>query len=372
MQFKISAPFLKKVLLLTSFISLAQLVHTYSGGAPSGYTGAPGEGSCTSCHSATAITSGATWNNLSLTRTGGLNAILPNSVNTLTLNLASGTSTDFGFQLCVLPNAASGTSASIGTFSAGSNFDIQTTTASSPNRMYLTQTASGISALGGSKSYTFSWQTPSTFNGSATFYLAFNEANGNSSSSGDNIYLKTFSVTVLPVRWLDFSAVQDQDNVVLRFSTAQEINNQKFEIEQSNDGNNFETIGSLKGKGNSEQISRYIHTVAGIPTQIIYYRIKQIDFDGHSDYSKMVSFNPTVKSQTEVFVSDVSKSLLFSQINTIKEVGLYGLNGALQASYKQVDQTQLSLPNGLPAGVYLLRVCEKDGSIWHKKIGIQN
>jgi hypothetical protein len=371
MQLKISASFLKKVLLLTSFISLAQLVHTYSGGAPSGYTGAPGEGSCTSCHSGTAITSGTTWNNLSLTRTGGLNAILPNSVNTLTLNLASGTSTDFGFQLCVLPNSATSTSASVGTFSAGSNFDIQTTTASSPNRMYLTQTASGISASGGTKSYTFNWQTPSTFNGSATFYLAFNEANGNSSSSGDNIYLKTFSVTVLPVRWLDFSAAEEGNNLVLRFSTAQEINNQKFEIEQSADGVNFETIGSIKGKGNSEQISNYIYTTTGIPTQIMHYRIKQIDFDGQSDYSKIISFNPAVKSPTEVFVSNVSNSLWFSQINTIKEVGLYALNGALQASYEQIEQAQLSLPNGLPAGVYLLRVSEKDGSIWHKKIGIQ-
>jgi hypothetical protein len=372
MQSKITASFLKKVLLLTSFISFAQLVHTYSGGAPSGYTGAPGEGSCTSCHSATAITSGPTWSNLTLTRTGGLNTILPNSVNTLTLNLASGTSTDFGFQLCVLPNTASSTSASIGTFSAGSNFDIQTTSASSPNRMYLTQTTSGISASGGSKSYTFNWQTPSTFNGSATFYLAFNEANGNSSSSGDNIYLKTFSVTVLPVRWLDFSATEEGNNLVLRFSTAQEINNQKFEIEQSTDGKNFVTMGSLKGKGNSEQISRYVYTIAGIPTQIMHYRIKQIDFDGQSDYSKIISFNPAVKSPTEVFVSNVNNSLLFSQINTIKEVSVYSLNGALQASFKQIEQAQLSLPSVLPAGVYLLRVSEKDGRIWHKKIGIQN
>jgi hypothetical protein len=30
------------------------------------------------------------------------------------------------------------------------------------------------------------------------------------------------------------------------------------------------------------------------------------------------------------------------------------------------------LPSGLPAGVYLLHVSEKDGRIWHKKIGIQN
>ena len=116
MQSIITASFLKKVLLLTSFISFAQLVHTYSGGAPSGYSNAPGEGNCTSCHAGTAISSGATWNNLTLTRTGGLNTILPNTSNTLTLNLESATSTDFGFQLCVLPNSATSSSSSIGSF----------------------------------------------------------------------------------------------------------------------------------------------------------------------------------------------------------------------------------------------------------------
>lgn len=371
MQSKLTASFIKKVLLLVSFISLAQLVHTYSGGAPSGYSGAPGEGSCTSCHGGTAITSGTTWNNLTLTRTGGLNAILPNSSNTLTLNLASGTSTDFGFQLCVLPNSATSTSSSIGTFSAGTNFDLQTTSASSPSRVYLTQTSSGVSAASGSKSYTFNWQTPSTFNGSATFYLAFNEANGNSSSSGDNIYLKTFSVTVLPVRWLDFSAAEEQDQVVLRFSTAQEINNHKFEVEQSKDGENFETIGSIKGKGNTEQISRYTFNTDDKPIQLTHYRIKQIDFDGKSAYSKVISFNPNQKDHAEVFVSSSSNSIWFSQIETIKGVKIHALNGAVVAEYAQLESAQLALPN-LPAGIYMLAITEKNASVWHKKIWVQN
>lgn len=371
MKTLINASFLKKVLLFMTFLSLAELVHTYSGGAPSGYTNAPGEGNCTSCHSGTAITSGTNWSNLSLTRVGGLNAILPNSSNTLTLNLGSAASTDFGFQLCVLPNSATSSSASIGTFSVGSNADIQTTTSITPNRMYLTQTSSGVAAPTGSKSYTFNWQTPAAFNGAATFYLAFNASNGNSGSSGDEIYIKTFSVTVLPVRWLDFTASEANEQVVLHFSTAQEMNNQKFEIEQSPDGLNFETIGSIAGKGNSDQISHYTFTTADMPAQLMHYRIKQIDFDGKFDYSKVISFNPTLQTQAAVFYASSNNSIWFSQINTIQTVSVYGLNGALQANYEQINHSQLNLPSSLTAGVYLLRVSEKDGSVWHKKIWVQ-
>ncbi|MDP3929634.1 MAG: T9SS type A sorting domain-containing protein [Bacteroidota bacterium] len=370
MKAKITASFLKKVTLSICLLSMAELVHTYSGGPPAGYTGAPGESNCTGCHSGTPITSGTTWNDLTLTRTGGLSTVLPNASNTLTLNLASSVSTDFGFQLCVLPGSATGTSSSLGTFSVGTNSDIQTTTSTSPSRVYLMQTASGVSASSGSKSYTFNWQTPSSFAGGATFYLAFNEADGNSSSSGDNIYIKTFSVTVLPVRWLDFSAKEEQGKVVLQWSTAQEINNERFEIEQSEDGINFETIGSVKGKGNSEKISHYSFNQVN-PTKLTHYRIKQIDFDGKFDYSKLISYDPIMPTKPEIFVSTTSNSIWFSHIETIKSISLYNLKGDLVANYAQINEAQLALPS-LPLGIYLLRVTENDARVWHKKIWVQN
>ena len=149
------------------------------------------------------------------------------------------------------------------------------------------------------------------------------------------------------MRWLDFTAIESNEQVVLNFSTAQEMNNQKFEIEQSPDGLNFETIGSIAGKGNSDQISHYTFTTSQIPTQVMHYRIKQIDFDGKFDYSKVISFNPTLPKQATIFYASRLNSICFSQLNTIQTV------------------------SSLTSGVYLLRISEKDGSVWHKKIWVQ-
>ncbi|MDZ4668266.1 MAG: T9SS type A sorting domain-containing protein [bacterium] len=361
---------LKKIVVVAAFLGIAESVFTYSSGPPAGYTNAPGGGNCTSCHSGSAITSGTVWSGITLTRTGGLSSVLPNASNTLTLNLASPTSTTFGFQLLVLPNSANSSSASIGTFSAGSNTDVQTTSSTSPTRSYLMHTTAGTSASSGSKSYTFNWNTPISFSGGATFYLAFNEANGNSSSSGDNIYVKTFSVTVLPVKWLDFNAFASDRGVKLQWSTAQEINNQKFEVQRSFDGTNFESIGSVKGMGNTELKSYYTFMDEELPQSEVMYRIKQVDFDGKEDYSKTISFDPNQINEPEIHVLSNEKMLWFSQSEKVKNVNVYGLNGALISTFTSVQNGLLSLTH-LQDGLYVIELTTDEGKQTLKKVLLQ-
>jgi hypothetical protein len=360
----------KKIVVVAAFLGIAESVFTYSSGPPAGYTNAPGESNCTSCHSGSPISSGTVWSDLTLTRTGGLNTIQPNTSNTLTLNLASPTSTTFGFQLLVLPSSANSSSASLGTFSVGSNSDIQTTSASSPSRSYLMHTTAGNSAVSGSKSYTFNWNTPSSFSGGATFYLAFNEADGDATNSGDNIYVKTFSVTVLPVKWLDFNALASDHGVKLQWSTAQEINNQNFEVQRSLDGINFERIGDVKGKGNTELKSYYVFMDEHMPQSQVMYRIKQVDFDGKEDFSKTISFDPNQISEPEIHVLSSEKKLWFSQGEQVKNVNIYGLDGALLSTYNSVQNGILSLEH-LHNGMYLIEVTSNEGRQTLKKVLLQ-
>jgi hypothetical protein len=109
---------------LAIFVSTS--VFTYESTPPVGYTNAPGEGNCAACHTCTPISSGTAWGNITLARTGGsLNSITPNASNPMVLSFSSATSTKFGFQICVLPNSATSTSASIGTLNAGTSTLVQ-------------------------------------------------------------------------------------------------------------------------------------------------------------------------------------------------------------------------------------------------------
>ncbi len=370
---KIFTPsYLKKLLVAFAFLGIAESVFTYTSGPGAGYTNAPGNSNCTSCHSGSPITSGTIWSSMTLTRAGGggMSGVLPNAANAMTLSFTSPTETTMGFQLCVLPSSATSSSASVGTFSFGTSTLVQTTSSTSPTRQYLMHTSSGVGFASGIATWNFNWQTPASYTGGATFYVALNEADGNSSSSGDNIYLKTFTATVLPVRWLDFSATHASDGVQLKWSTAQEINNNKFEVERSEDGVNFETIHNTKGKGNSETTSYYSYMDGNPLPSKAFYRIKQIDFDGNSDYSVVVNYEPNSLKEPIVIVNASAQSIWFSQPDAIKEIIVWGLNGQMVNKFETNGNATMPL-TGLQNGLYLIEINGTQGFQWMKKLLVQ-
>lgn len=91
---------------------------------------------------------------------------------------------------------------------------------------------------------------------------------------------------VLPVEWLNISATGRKDDIVVDWQTAAEANNDGFEIQRSTDGRNFRTIGYQSGRGNSDAISTYQFVDRDVNTgPLYYYRLKQLDVDGQSDFS---------------------------------------------------------------------------------------
>ncbi|MCW8802939.1 MAG: M28 family peptidase, partial [Ignavibacteriaceae bacterium] len=105
---------------------------------------------------------------------------------------------------------------------------------------------------------------------------------------------------IVPVELLAFTASVNNSDVQLLWSTASELNNQGFEIERSsNNAENFVTVGFVDGKGNSTEINYYSYTdnpqLSGVNQ--IYYRLKQIDFDGTFSYSDVVNITYDVPAE---------------------------------------------------------------------------
>jgi len=99
---------------------------------------------------------------------------------------------------------------------------------------------------------------------------------------------------IVPVELLAFTASINNSDVQLLWSTASELNNRGFEIERSiNDPNNFVTIGFVDGKGSSTEINYYSFTdkpqLSGVNQ--LYYRLKQVDFDGTFTYSDVINIS---------------------------------------------------------------------------------
>ena len=88
---------------------------------------------------------------------------------------------------------------------------------------------------------------------------------------------------VLPVELLSFNATcLSGAKAKVSWSTATEINNDHFEVQLSEDGQNFETVKFIQGMGNSNERQNY-ETAIDIENREQYVRLKQVDFDGQTE-----------------------------------------------------------------------------------------
>ena len=98
---------------------------------------------------------------------------------------------------------------------------------------------------------------------------------------------------IIPVELISFSASIIPTGVKLNWSTATELNNDRFEIQKKTDNSEFITIGFVKGQGTSTQKNDYSFIDKNTNSGKYLYRLKQIDFNGSYEYSNVleVDFN---------------------------------------------------------------------------------
>ena len=111
----------------------------------------------------------------------------------------------------------------------------------------------------------------------------------------------------LPVELLSFSGTEENGQVKLTWVTASEINNDYFSIERSSDGKTFEEAAKVKGAGNSSTQKKYefIDESPYSPNQqiiqeTIYYRLKQVDYDGRNEYYSAIAVRLVPPSEWDI------------------------------------------------------------------------
>ncbi len=87
----------------------------------------------------------------------------------------------------------------------------------------------------------------------------------------------------LPIELKSFDVEKIGDGVLLNWTTATETNNDYFSIERTLDGESVETIALVKGAGNSNRIINYEFVDKNPPSGLVFYRIRQTDFDGKTE-----------------------------------------------------------------------------------------
>ena len=120
--------------------------------------------------------------------------------------------------------------------------------------------------------------TPQTIKGIAYGFFA----------AGSNSYVAIYNSTPLPVTLLNFTVTKQGDNAQLNWSTSSEENNKGFEIQRSTDQSAWTVLSFIAGAGNSQTQNDYQYLDQNLPAGTYYYRLRQVDYDGNSAFSKIV------------------------------------------------------------------------------------
>lgn len=173
-----------------------------------------------------------------------------------------------------------------------------------------------------------------------------------------------------PVTLLSFTGtLQNDKTVLLNWQTTAEYNNDYFDVERSNDGIHFISIGRVKGHGTSSLPHSYSMVDAHPLNGTNYYRLRQVDVDGHFIYSNIVLIRISNSPVVTAFYNNQSNSIhiMFNAMQKNTQLKLFAANGQLvkSASAKNAINYLFELPV-LAGGVYMLQLATEKNTYIEK------
>ncbi len=122
--------------------------------------------------------------------------------------------------------------------------------------------------------------TPGTY----TFQFRITTKSGYTAADTVNV----IASSVLPVTLVEFSAKPSKGKTQMKWVTTNEVNSSHYDVQRSNNGKDFETVGTVASNNSVEQ-NIYNFTDIVSTSSVLYYRLAMVDKDGSLAYSKIIS-----------------------------------------------------------------------------------
>jgi hypothetical protein len=170
----------------------------------------------------------------------------------------------------------------------------------------------------------------------------------------------------LPVAWLGINARWINSQGEITWKVGNERNVKLYEIERSNDGNNYSTIGRVNPA--TAQGDNTYTFVDPQPGQENLYRIRQIDIDGKVAYSSVVALNKNAITKMSVQPNPASgpvRLLLPSEKGTLR---LMDLKGQSLLAVTTNSNTYFLETQAFARGVYIIEFTGANGKVETEKL----
>lgn len=163
----------------------------------------------------------------------------------------------------------------------------------------------------------------------------------------------------------DLLLTQQNDGLGISWTMENDEKENSYAIEISRDGQSFQTVTTLDGKGSGTQQYQYHYPITGSPQGKLYFRVKILNKDGQFIYSavKVISYGENATLQPSVFpnpvVNEVNIRLATPQTGSLS-AELLSMNGQVlqsrQFTGNKLTNIQFNLNRKYPSGAYFLRV----------------
>ncbi|MEP7279757.1 MAG: hypothetical protein ABI813_13995 [Bacteroidota bacterium] len=197
------------------------------------------------------------------------------------------------------------------------------------------------------------------YNGS----LDFTKTGASIASSATGISPNGFALTsLLPVVFTSFTVVKNTSDIVLKWSTASEMQNSYFEVERSYNGNSWSPVSSIKANGTGTAGATYSYADITANASIVYYRLKQVDADGRSTYSTIKTIHSGNNSAAKIYGSGKAITIeLNTAVKNAVVVTVMTLNGQIleKKQFSTGYRINLALKNSA-SGIMVVNVSDND------------
>ncbi len=209
-------------------------------------------------------------------------------------------------------------------------------------------------------------QAPDSYNaGTKTVYFTTDMQNG-------DLFTVGTAFDPLPVTFISIQAQAETDRNKVTWKTANEINNRHFVVQRLVHGAQWDSIGTVKGANNSNQVHHYEfydHNIGNF--SFAYYRVVQYDYDGQSSASKIVYVDRSSFGNSSSLIKigpnpadryidiAVQDELFHTNSYHVKLTSVLGVN--VYDSELSESTTRIDLSN-LSSGNYILELTNATGT----------
>ena len=202
------------------------------------------------------------------------------------------------------------------------------------------------------------------------------ESNGNADIKLDQLTINapyahlggcTPDPIILPIKLSAFSGNMSNGNVHLDWSVTENETGDYFEVEKSDNGSKFIKAATVPVT-NVYGTANYSTSLVADAGNVNYYRLKVINKDGSTSYSKVLSFRNQDGSNAKLKVlqNPIVNGLSFNyqtEANGVYQVSLVSANGLRVLStpmnlQKGTNLVSLNVNSSLPNGIYILEVAK--------------